>query len=47
MRITKFGVALSVFLGLWFPSAAAAYDPQEKSLSELEADLVAGRTTSV
>jgi amidase len=26
---------------------AAAYDPQEKSLAELEADLVAGRTSSV
>jgi amidase len=34
-------------LGVLGPLTAAAYDPQEKSLAELEADLVSGKTTSV
>lgn len=33
--------------GLSSPAPAAAYDPREKSLADLEADLLAGRTTSV
>ena len=41
------GIAGCAVLGLSFPAPAAAYDPREKSLSELEADLLAGRTTSV
>jgi amidase len=34
-------------LGLLAPMTASAYDPQEKSLGELEADLASGKTTSV
>ena len=41
------GIASCAVLGLAFPAPAAAYDPREKSLAEIEADLLAGRTTSV
>jgi amidase len=34
-------------LALSAPASAAAYDPSEKSMAELKADLTAGRTTSV
>jgi amidase len=44
----------SIFLGLFctaaclsIPAAALAYDPQEKSIAELKADLAAGDTSSV
>jgi len=47
VRNLKLATALCVVLGLSLPGAAVAYDPAEKSLSELEADLAAGRTTSV
>jgi amidase len=40
------GAALAAALALAFPMTASAYDPEEKSLSQLEADLAAGRTTS-
>ncbi|MGB8842737.1 MAG: amidase [Aliidongia sp.] len=41
-----FGIACCAAIGLSVPMTAAAYDPQEKSLAQLEADLVAGRTSS-
>jgi amidase len=41
------GLSSFAVLALALPSAAMAYDPQEKSIAELRADLAAGRTTSV
>ena len=40
------GLAGCAALALSVPASAAAYDPSEKSMAELEADLTAGRTTS-
>jgi amidase len=47
LKSTVIGIACSAAIGLSFPMTAAAYDPQEKSLAELAADLLGGRTTSV
>jgi len=47
VRMTLLGIAACAVLGLSTPAAAVAYDPQEKSIGQLEADLVAGKTTSV
>ncbi len=46
MKISASAAALAAILGVAAP-AVAAYDPTEKSISQLEADLAAGRTTSV
>ncbi len=47
MRQTLLSIAGCAIVGLTVPAAAMAYDPQEKSLGVLEADLVAGKTTAV
>ena len=46
MKFCASALALAAVLGTAAP-ALAAYDPTEKSIGELEADLAAGRTTSV
>lgn len=46
MKFFAPALALAAVLGAAAP-ALAAYDPTEKSIGELEADLAAGRTTSV
>jgi amidase len=47
LRSIIVGIACFAAIGLSLPMTAAAYDPQEKSLAELAADLAAGRTSSV
>ena len=47
MRNALVGTLAFLLLALAFPMTAAAYDPVEKPLAQLEADLVAGRATSV
>jgi amidase len=44
--VKRLGIAICAVLGLTAPAPAMAYDPRERSLSELAGDLASGATTS-